>query len=299
HGSMQAYWAAKRRLFSWPGLAAAVVNLDDEHGAALAGELEGGTLDLWTYSAHAGAARLHASDIDHASDGLAFTLHEAGEAVAVRSTLIGDYNVANLLAVIGGLRALGISLNEAASVVAELTPVPGRLQRVVVALRAPDAAIADGAWSECLPEVVVDYAHTPDALEKALTALRPLAQVRGGRLLCVFGCGGNRDASKRAPMGTVAERLADAVVLTSDNPRFEAPAPILAQIAAGLQRPAAASVIEDRRSAIAQAIAGAAPRDLVLIAGKGHEDYQETGGVRQPFSDVAEAELALLRRSRS
>ncbi|MBA3598494.1 MAG: UDP-N-acetylmuramoyl-L-alanyl-D-glutamate--2,6-diaminopimelate ligase [Methylibium sp.] len=301
HGSMEAYWAAKRRLFSWPGLAAAVVNVDDEHGAALAGELKGGALELWTYStraAHAGAARLHASDIDHASDGLAFTVHEAGEAAAVRSTLIGDYNVANLLAVIGGLRALGISLNEAASVVSELTPVPGRLQRVMMA-RAPDAATAPGAGSECLPEVVVDYAHTPDALEKALTALRPLAQVRGGRLLCVFGCGGNRDASKRAPMGTIAERLADAVVLTSDNPRFEAPAAILAQIAAGLQRPAAASVIEDRRSAIAQVIAGAAPRDLVLIAGKGHEDYQETGGVRQPFSDVAEAELALLRRSRA
>lgn len=316
HGSMRAYSAAKRRLFSWPGLAAAVVNVDDEHGAALAGELQGGALDLWTYSGggagaphvdraaavsradHAAAARLRASDIEQAEDGLSFTVHEAGRALPLRSALVGDFNVANLLAVIGGLRAIGISLDEAASVVPRLTPVPGRLQRVTLP-RAYGTASAPAAEGEELPAVVVDYAHTPDALEKALIALRPLARARGGRLLCVFGCGGNRDAGKRPLMGAIAERLADTVVLTSDNPRFEPPATILAQIAEGLDAPAGAMVIEDRRTAIAQAIADAAARDLVLIAGKGHEDYQEAGGVRQPFSDVAEAEQALLRWSRS
>jgi UDP-N-acetylmuramoyl-L-alanyl-D-glutamate--2,6-diaminopimelate ligase len=291
HGSMDAYWAAKRRLFAWPGLGAAVVNIDDAHGEALAAELRGSTLDLWTYATRPGAARLRASGISHRDGGLAFTVHEAHEALPVRSMLIGDYNAANLLAVIGGLRALGIPLLEALSVLPRLTPVPGRMQRIV-----PDGA---GAAAAGLPDVVVDYAHTPDALEQVLGSLRGLVGARGGRLHCVFGCGGNRDASKRPLMGAIAERLADRVVLTSDNPRFEAPAAILADIAAGLSVPGAAAVIEERRSAIAQTIADADAHDLVLIAGKGHEDYQETCGLRQPFSDAAEAALALVRRSRA
>ena len=282
HHTMDAYWAAKRQLFDWPGLRAAVVNVDDARGAALAVELQGSALEVWTYSTRT-AARLRATQLAYVEGGLAFDLHEGESTVSVRSTLIGDYNASNLLAVIGGLRALGVSLAEAAAVVPQLTPVPGRMQRV--------AAQADA------PEVVVDYAHTPDALEKVLQALRPLATARGGRLWCVFGCGGDRDASKRPLMGAIAERDADAVVLTSDNPRSEVPAAILADIAAGLLQRSAATVMQDRRTAIAQTIAAADARDVILIAGKGHEDYQEIAGVKQPFSDVAEAERALAQRA--
>ncbi|MES2958097.1 MAG: UDP-N-acetylmuramoyl-L-alanyl-D-glutamate--2,6-diaminopimelate ligase [Pseudomonadota bacterium] len=282
HGTMEAYWAAKRQLFAWPGLRAAVLNIDDPHGAALAGELQGSSLDVWTYSASA-EARLRAQNLGYVAGGLAFDLHEGAEAWAVRSTLIGDYNASNLLAVIGGLRALGVSLADAVSVVPQLTPVPGRMQRVGTGAAAP--------------EVVVDYAHTPDALEKVLQALRPLATARAGRLVCVFGCGGNRDATKRPLMGAIAARAADSVVVTSDNPRNETPATILAEIVAGIGRTDRLQVIEDRREAIAQALAAADARDVILIAGKGHEDYQEIGGVKHPFSDLAEAERALAARA--
>jgi UDP-N-acetylmuramoyl-L-alanyl-D-glutamate--2,6-diaminopimelate ligase len=279
HGTMEAYWAAKRMLFGWPGLKAAVINIDDDRGAQLAIELQGSSLDVWTYSVKH-AARLCAEDLRYADGGLAFTLREGEHTASVRSTLIGDYNASNLLAVLGGLRACGVALQDAAAVVPRLTPVPGRLQRV----RAGAAGV---------PEVVVDYAHTPDALEKVLQALRPLAADRGGRLVCVFGCGGNRDPGKRPLMGGIAERLADRVVVTSDNPRHEAPGAILQQVVAGLQRPADALVIEDRREAIARAVREADARDVLLVAGKGHEDYQEIAGVKHPFSDVAEAEKAL------
>ena len=282
HGTMDAYWVAKRQLFSWPGLRAAVINIDDDRGAALVTELQGGALDVWAYSTRS-AARLHATKLGYIDGGLAFDLHEGEHSVAVRSTLIGDYNASNLLAVIGGLRSLGVSLADAAAVVPQLTPVPGRMQRV-----------GDGVAT---PEVVVDYAHTPDALEKVLRALRPLATARGGRLWCVFGCGGNRDATKRPLMGVIAAHEADDVVVTSDNPRGEAPATILADIAAGIVRREHVALIEDRRVAIASAVADADARDVIVIAGKGHEDYQEIAGVKQPFSDLAEASAALARRA--
>ena len=278
HGDMAAYWAAKRALFGWPGLAAAVVNIDDAQGAALAAELAGSGLDLWT-TALDQPARLRAAGLHYADGGLAFTLAEGADRVPVRSALIGDYNAHNLLAVIGALRALGVALGDAAAVVTALGPVPGRMQRV--------PAAADR------PEVVVDYAHTPDALDKALAALRPLAAARGGALWCVFGCGGNRDASKRPLMGAIAHQQADRVVLTSDNPRDEDPAVILQQIRVGLPFEAVVSVIEDRRAAIFHALSQAAPQDVVLIAGKGHEDYQEVAGVRRPFDDAAVAAESL------
>ena len=281
HGSMTAYWVAKSQLFQWRGMSAAVINLDDEQGAALARHLEPGALDLWTYSSQRDA-RLRAQHIDYADSGLAFAVHEGATHAAVRSGLIGDYNVANLLAVIGGLRALGVPLADAARVCTQLTPVPGRMQRVAFA--------GDG------PEVVVDYAHTPDALEKALLALQPLARARGGELWCVFGCGGNRDATKRPLMGALAQKLAQHAVVTSDNPRHESPALILEQIVAGMDAGNAPTVIEDRRAAIAHAVQGATPRDVILVAGKGHEDYQEIAGVKHPFSDVVEAQAALERR---
>jgi UDP-N-acetylmuramoyl-L-alanyl-D-glutamate--2,6-diaminopimelate ligase len=289
HGTMDAYWAAKRLLFGWVGLKAAVVNLDDDAGDLLAGELRHGTLDLWTYSAGADAsARLTAEDVRYVDGGLAFTLVEDAEGGAalrapVRTTLIGDYNVSNLLAVLGGLRALGVPLAEAARVASLVTPVPGRMQRV-----APEAAGR--------PEVVVDYAHTPDALEKVLPALRPLAQARGGRLVCVFGCGGDRDAAKRPMMGAIAARLSDRVIVTSDNPRSEDPQAIVDQVAAGAAGGAPVRCIVDRHTAIATAVQEAAPADVVLLAGKGHEDYQEIDGRRLPFSDVDEALAALAAR---
>ncbi|WP_442775858.1 UDP-N-acetylmuramoyl-L-alanyl-D-glutamate--2,6-diaminopimelate ligase [Sphaerotilus montanus] len=288
HGSMAAYWQAKRALFDWPGLRAAVVNLDDPQGALLAEELAArGDLDVWTYALQPRAtpARLQALDLHYEADGLCFTVQEGGEAVRVRTGLIGDYNVANVLAVFGGLRALGLSLAGIAPLAADFTPVPGRMQRV----EAP-------AGAGPLPQVVVDYAHTPDALDKALQALRPFAVARGGRLWCVFGCGGNRDAGKRPVMGRIAQTLADEVVITSDNPRHEVPATILAQIAAGCVPSPHLRVLEDRATAIARALAEAGPADVVLIAGKGHEDYQETAGAKRFFSDLGEAATALQRR---
>ncbi|MEY8875134.1 MAG: UDP-N-acetylmuramoyl-L-alanyl-D-glutamate--2,6-diaminopimelate ligase, partial [Leptothrix sp. (in: b-proteobacteria)] len=285
HADMAAYWAAKRVLFDWPGLRAAVLNRDDPKGAELAAELvERTDLDLWTYALN-GPARLRASGLHYVDGGLCFTLHEAAQQVSVRTGLIGDYNAANVLAVIGALRALGVPLVQAANLAIDFTPVPGRMQRVKL-----DAA------SAALPQVVVDYAHTPDALDKALTALRPLARAQGGRLWCVFGCGGNRDATKRAWMGAIAARLADAVCVTSDNPRLEDPQAIVAQVLAGIPAGRAEPVRHelDRAAAIAGVLAEAAPNDVVLIAGKGHEDYQDIGGVKRPFSDLDVA-LTVLR----
>ena len=290
HASMDSYWAAKRLLFGWVGLRSAVINIDDDAGVLLADELRRGQIDSWTYSTRPDSgARLVAEDIGYRDGGLAFTLAEdvavGGRArrEPVVTTLIGDYNVHNLLAVIGGLRALGVMLVDAARVAGLVTPVPGRMQRV--------AADAVGQ-----PEVVVDYAHTPDALEKVIAALRPLASARGGRLHCVFGCGGDRDATKRPLMGEIAARLADAVVVTSDNPRSEDPQQIVDQVADGAFDGNPVLKVVDRRAAIAQVLAGAGANDVVLIAGKGHEDYQEIDGVRQPFSDVEEALAGLKKR---
>ena len=283
HGTMDAYWEAKARLFDWPGLRAAVINLDDVHGGALARVLDTATLDLWTYSATRDA-RLRAASIGYVGGGLCFELREGATRLAVKTQLIGDYNVANLLATIGALRASGVSLADAARVCSRLTPVSGRMQRV-----ASDAAA---------PQVVVDYAHTPDALEKALLALQPFATERGGALWCVFGCGGDRDATKRPLMGALAQRLAQQVVITNDNPRNEPPAFILLQIVAGLAgSQERVKVIEDRRAAIAHAVRSADARDVILIAGKGHEDYQEIRGVKHPFSDLEAASAALARRA--
>ncbi len=281
HVDMAAYWQAKRALFNWPGLRAAAINIDDAHGAALAAELAPTSLDVWTVSV-TGSARLRAENLVYLDDGLAFDLVEGSQRAPVRSRLIGDYNAANLLGVLAALRALGVPLADAAAVVTHLTPVPGRMDRVL------------GQAGQ--PEVVVDYAHTPDALDKALAALRPLAQARGGALWCVFGCGGNRDASKRPLMGAIAHRLADQVVLTSDNPRLEDPHAILQQVRAGLPADAAPAVIEDRHAAIAHAVRCAAANDVVLVAGKGHEDYQDVGGHKRPFLDAAVAEDALAQR---
>ena len=284
HGSMAAYWQAKRSLFDWPRMQAAVVNTDDVQGAGLAAELSGRPIELWTVSLH-GAARLRARGLGYIDGGLAFEAVEGDQTAAVRTQLVGEFNASNVLVVMAGLRALGVPLVDAAAVAARLTPVPGRVQRV--AGEGIDETVA----------VIVDYAHTPDALEKVLHALRPLAAARGGRLWCVFGCGGNRDATKRPLMGAIAARDADHVVITSDNPRDEVPAAILAQILAGVTGHDEIDVVEDRRQAIQDAVREAAPGDVILLAGKGHEDCQEVAGVKRPFSDLVEA-LAALRARR-
>ena len=279
HGSMAHYWDAKRQLFSWPGLKSAVINVDDGHGATLAHALDRQALDVWTVSMQH-AARLQASGLRYTDDGLAFMVTEGHEQASVQSRLVGEFNASNLLIVIGGLRALGVTLADAAQVSAALTPVPGRVQRV----------------SGRDVDVVVDYAHTPDALAKVLQALRPMVATRGAQLWCVFGCGGNRDASKRPLMGAIAAAGADKVVLTSDNPRDEVPDVILAQILAGIIGHDEVDVIEDRPQAVAYAVAHAQPGDVVLIAGKGHEDHQEIAGIKRPCSDITEARAALQRR---
>jgi len=287
HGDMMAYWQAKAQLFAWPGLRAAVVNLDDAQGVELAHALAASPIDTWTVSTR-GAARLVALNVRYDRDGLAFEVREGETSVAIATPLIGDYNVSNLLATLGVLRALGVDLAAAAAACAALTPVPGRMQR-----------IGDHAAAASRPEVVVDYAHTPDALEKALAGLRPLAAERGGKLWCVFGCGGNRDAGKRPVMGAIAIKLAEHVVVTSDNPRLESPDFILSQILVGTIGHDEVDVIENRAEAIRHAVRSAAAADVILLAGKGHEDYQDIGGVKHPFLDAAHAEAALAERAKA
>lgn len=285
HGDMAAYEAAKAILFDWPGLGHAVINLDDEAGRRYAQRcLARGVATLVTTledrAAPAGAMRLAAHGVRSTERGLAFEIEWQGERVAVAVDLVGSFNVANLLGVVGVLLAAGYPLAAIARELPALVPPPGRMQQIAL----PGAPLA-----------VVDYAHTPDALAQACAALRPLAAARGGRLWAVMGAGGDRDPGKRAPMGAAAAAGADQVVITSDNPRTEDPAAIVAQVAVGA--PGAACIV-DRATAIAHAIASAAPADVVLIAGKGHEDYQDIAGAKRHFSDVEEARAALAARAR-
>jgi UDP-N-acetylmuramyl-tripeptide synthetase len=255
HSGMAAYWQAKSVLFDWPGLQAAVVNIDDARGAELHATLADRLLDLWSVSI-TGPARLAARDISMGEGGLRFTVAEGMHTHVLQTRVIGQYNVSNLLGVLAGLRALGVPLQHALYACAQLSPVPGRMEQI---------------HHSGQPLVAVDYAHTPDALDKALQALRPI-------------------------MGAVAQHHADRVVVTSDNPRSEDPAAILHQILQGTIAGNTVRAEPDRAAAIALAIAEAAPADVVLIAGKGHEDTQETAGVRLPFSDMAHAQTALQAR---
>ena len=281
HGSMDAYWAAKAELFDWPGLRAAVINLDDAKGVELSAVLAERELDLWTLSLRAETgARLQAQDIRMGARGVQFLVCEGEARIPLSTQALGDYNVSNLLGVIATLRSLGIPLMDAVLACHALQPVPGRMEF---------------QGGEGLPLAVVDYAHTPDALAQVLQALRPLATQRGGQIWCVFGCGGDRDAHKRPLMGAAAAVHADQIVLTSDNPRSEDPAAILVQIRAGAP---GAAVEADRARAIALALTQADARDVVLVAGKGHEDYQETAGLRRPFSDREQVGAALRARRR-
>ncbi|MCP5199393.1 MAG: UDP-N-acetylmuramoyl-L-alanyl-D-glutamate--2,6-diaminopimelate ligase [Gammaproteobacteria bacterium] len=281
HGTHDAYAAAKARLFSQPGLTAAVVNVDDACGAAIAGALRPG-IELWTCSSKAASEstairpRLCARAIEVNPAGMAFSLHVDGQQASVRSPLVGRFNVDNLLVIAGLLLAAGHPLPAVADCLGRLRAVPGRMEAC--------GRSARGA------AVFVDYAHSPDSLAAALSTLRELTR---GRLHVVFGCGGNRDRSKRGPMGAAAARYADVVIVTDDNPRDEDPQVIAAEILAGIGETVSCAVIGDRAAAIRRALAEAADGDTVLIAGKGHESVQEVRGQRRDFSDRDQVRAAL------
>ena len=282
HGSMQDYWQAKLALFDWPQLHSAIVNMDDAKGAEVAAHCAARGVQVWTVSQLRTDTRLWAQDIRYTDTGMQFVVREGADSAQVQSTMVGDYNISNLLCAVGSLRSLEIPLAAACEAVSQCTAVPGRME-CIAQLNAP--------------LVAVDYAHTPDALEKVLQAMRPMARARSGQLWCVLGCGGDRDASKRPVMAAIAERNADKVIITSDNPRSEVPEAIIAQMVAGLSAPLRAQVQTDRASAIAQVVEQAGMHDVVVIAGKGHEDYQDIAGVKHPFSDLAQAQAALAQRT--
>lgn len=280
HGSMAAYADAKARLFTWPRLRTAIINLDDPFGRRLYRETSATRILGYAIGPvdREFPALVRAEDLVDGPLGQSFNLVLPNGRVAVETPLVGRYNVANLLAIAAILHDTGLSAEAVARRLADLTPPPGRMERL-------------GGQGE--PLVVVDYAHTPDALENALRALRDVATPRGGRLCVVFGCGGDRDKGKRPMMGQTAETRADRVLVTSDNPRSEVPEQIIEDIVAGMTH---AEIEVDRKAAISRAIAEADARDVILLAGKGHEDYQEIAGVRYPFSDLAQAEAALAER---
>jgi UDP-N-acetylmuramoyl-L-alanyl-D-glutamate--2,6-diaminopimelate ligase len=293
HGDMASYEAAKLKLFEWPGLKNAVVNLDDPAGLRIVAHLRTNFAALpvtgYTLKGEAeqpaieGVAILRASHIRSRNAGTEFHLESQAGAANVKTQLVGHFNISNALAVLGALLAKGVALKSAVEAIEALAPAPGRMQQI---------------GGQDAPMVVIDYAHTPDALEKTLEALRQVAQERGGQLWCVFGCGGDRDPGKRPQMGAIAQ-AADHVLVTSDNPRSEEPGAIIAQIVAGMDDNHPAShyqAIEDRAAAILYAIKHAAKPDVILLAGKGHEPYQEIKGRKMPFSDADHAALALSAR---
>jgi UDP-N-acetylmuramyl-tripeptide synthetase len=284
HGSMQAYGQAKVKLFAWPGLQYAVVNLDDEWSERV---LSACATDVTTicYTLHVEKAKSALGRVllaqkladEHASQLIDLSLwYDGSERECYRLALpvVGQFNISNALAVAGALLTQGQSLTQAVQALTELQSVSGRMQ----AVNLPGQA----------PLVVVDYAHTPDALQKTLQALRPTSAARAGRLIAVFGAGGDRDQAKRPLMGQVASEWADVVIVTSDNPRSEKPEQIAAQILAGVNAARTnISTILDRTAALAHALEMARSNDVILVAGKGHENYQEISGVRHPFNDAA------------
>lgn len=278
HRTMEAYAAAKQKLFDWDGLTMSILNADDAFGRQLAEKLKQENKPFISYGLEQGDVA--GSDLHLHQQGLTMqVITPQGQAV-LHAPVLGRFNAYNLLAVLATLLTLNIRLEDAIAAIAKIKPVTGRMQ------------LFGGGG---MPLVVIDYAHTPDALEKVLTTLKEQSPAK---LICVFGCGGDRDAGKRPLMGAIASKLADEVIVTSDNPRSEDPLNIIRQIQAGLSGPFA--IAEQRDAAIKMAINSAHAGDIVLIAGKGHEDYQEIAGVRYPFSDalVAQAALAQYQISR-
>jgi UDP-N-acetylmuramoyl-L-alanyl-D-glutamate--2,6-diaminopimelate ligase len=285
HGDMQSYAAAKRRLFDWVLLKYAVINLDDAFGAELAEQLQDAPVEVIGYgmsdeslklTERLGLRMVYGNLTQMDAQGLALQLHTSWGAAEMQSRLIGRFNASNLLGALAVLLTSDVKLEDAVRELGLQSAVAGRMQTL---------------GGKDVPAVVVDYAHTPDALEKVLLTLREVTEPSGGRVICVFGCGGDRDRGKRPMMGTVASKFADVRIITSDNPRSEEPRTIIDAICMGME--GEFQVIEDRASAIEHAIATAEPGDTVLLAGKGHEDYQEIKGVRHPFSDAEIARRAL------
>ncbi|HEY4293604.1 UDP-N-acetylmuramoyl-L-alanyl-D-glutamate--2,6-diaminopimelate ligase [Luteibacter sp.] len=279
HGTMEAYGAAKAKLFAFESLRTAVINVDDPFGAKLAKGLPGGVTKLRTSMASDSTekdAEVRADIIVTSAKGLSFNLNTPWGMRTVRSALLGRFNVANLLAVAAVLGALNEPFERIHAALESLEPVNGRMSRLG----------GDGRK----PLVVVDYSHTPDSLKQALLALRSHTK---GRLICVFGAGGDRDQGKRPIMAGIAERLADVVIVTDDNPRTEDGDTIIAQIVTGFSHPETVMVERDRAQAIALALADAKADDVVLIAGKGHETYQEGPEGKRPFDDLAVAREAM------
>ena len=274
HGTMEAYAGAKRRLFIDCHPRFAVINQDDALGKSLIAEIRNGT-EVLSYGTN-GSSELRGAVLRMDSSGMDLRLASPWGAGEVRTGLLGGFNLSNLLAAAGTLALLGMPWTRVLQQIETMHAVPGRMRCL------------GGERNQ--PVVVVDYAHTPDALRHALTALRSHLH---GRLVCVFGCGGDRDRGKRPMMAQVAESLADLVVLTSDNPRGEEPGAIIRDMLAGLQRPGAALVVEDRGAAIRRAVRESCDGDIVLVAGKGHEAWQESKGQRVPFSDEAAVRAAL------
>lgn len=279
HGSMQAYADAKKRLFRGSGLSAAIINTDDPVGAQLAADVRPRVFTVAVGQSsevvRLGDRYLHICAIETRADGLRIQFESSWGAGELQTHLLGSFNAINLCLVLATLLAWDMPIAAALNALSEVQPVVGRMMTFVAPQR---------------PRVVVDYAHTPDALEHVLTALRGHVP---GRLICVFGCGGDRDRGKRPQMGEVARRLADRIVLTDDNPRSEDTRQIIVEILAGMGGREAVTVEHDRALAIRNSIAEAGADDLVLIAGKGHEDYQEIGGERLPFSDIEQVQLVL------
>ena len=284
HGDMESYAAAKRKLFDWETLRHAVVNLDDAFGAELAVRLMEREVEVIGYGLTDEALQLaerHGMRMVFGkltrmdTKGLAIEVYSSWGVGRLESAMLGRFNAANLLGVLGVLLAGDVSMNEGISALRSVEPAAGRMQRI---------------GKEGFPAVIVDYAHTPDALEKVLVALREMGA--GGKLYCVFGCGGDRDRGKRPMMGRIAEKFSDYCIVTSDNPRNEDPASIIEEIVGGMVLNNH-EIVPDRALAIERAIGMAAASDTILVAGKGHEGYQETRGVKMPFSDADIASRAL------
>jgi UDP-N-acetylmuramyl-tripeptide synthetase len=277
HQTMAAYGQAKAKLFTWPGLRTAVLNADDPFGQSLIDSARARGARLLSYGL--AAADIAATEIRVTAGGIALKVNTPWGKAEFASPMVGTFNAQNLLGVLGVMLASDVGIDIATAALARLQPPTGRMQRLGGADR---------------PLVIVDYAHTPDALEKVLTALRPaVADLR--ELICVFGCGGDRDAGKRPEMGHIAARFADRIVVTSDNPRSEDPSAIANAVARGVRDEGNRrwTIEVDRGDAIRNAIGAAKAGDVVLVAGKGHETYQERDGVRTPFSDVDVAAAAL------
>jgi UDP-N-acetylmuramoyl-L-alanyl-D-glutamate--2,6-diaminopimelate ligase len=290
HRTMRNYRAAKARLFRFESLKYAVLNLDDAFGAELVAKTQRRGVQALGYGFNRArpaairgcrVARVMGRNLRMSADGMSFDVATPWGKSSVESRLIGRFNAANLLGTLAVLLASDCALDDSVAALGKVAAVPGRTERF-------------GGGRQ--PLVVVDYAHTPDALENVLRTLRELTHsTRGqrGRLICVFGCGGDRDRGKRPLMGRLAAELADDVTITSDNPRGEKPEAIVAEILEGVTRPC--EIVIDRADAIDAAVRNAKPGDVVLIAGKGHEQYQEIGGIRHPFSDAAQVRAALGR----